>query len=342
VQQSQHVRASRGFSLIELMIGLVLGMIAVIVVMQVFSMAERSKRNTTSGDDALTNGAIALSQLQREARQSGQGSNSMALLGCNLLLPGGRTLNTLAPVTVNHASIPAGDSGTDTLLIVYANSNGGPEGNRINGQPDNFTFSVATPSAFRQLDYVVASSQTQPSPCNLVLDRLTAPPAGSRLTVGIGTTATYDTLFNWGNNPRVMAYAVREQRLTQCDFMLQDCRSAGASNWIEIIDGVVGLRAQYGRDTSAASPPPGIVDTYDQTTPTTICGWTRVSALRLALVTRSGEREKTNVTTTAPTWSGSANAPISLSGDSLWQQYRYKVFQSVVPMRNMAWQGAAC
>jgi len=341
LQQSQNARSARGFSLIELMVGLVLGMIAVIVVMQVFAASERSKRNTTGGDDALTNGAIALSQLQREARQSGQGSNSVALLGCNLLLPGARTLNALAPVTINHASIAAGDPGTDTLLMVYANNNGGPEGNRINGQPDNITFSVATPSAFRRLDYVVASSQTQPTPCNLVLDRITADPAGSRLTVGAGTTATYDTLFNWGTTPRVIAYAVRDGRLTQCDFMLQDCRSTSEGNWLEIIDGVVGLRAQYGRDTTAASPPPGIVDTYDQTTPTTVCGWTRVSALRLALVTRSGEREKTAVTSAVPTWAGSANAPISLNGDSLWQQYRYKVFESVVPMRNMAW-GAPC
>lgn len=324
-------RRSRGFSLIELMVGLVLGMIAVIVIMQVFGLAERGKRTTTGGDDALTNGAIALGQLQRDARQSGQGLGGRALLTCTLQLPGARQLSGLGPTTINHASIPAGDAGSDTLLVVYGNGNGSPEGDRIISQPSAGSYSVATPTAFLRQDYVIAALQAPAAPCALVLDRVSAAPAGNIVTVATGIAGTADTLFNWGRAPHVLAYAVRGGQLTQCDFMTSDCSNASAANWPAIIDGVVGLRAQYLNGAA-----------FNQTTPTTACAWSTLSALRMALTTRSGQLEKTDVTAQAPTWAGSSTAPIVLSGNSSWKRYRYRVFESVVPMRNVAWQGSLC
>ncbi len=334
-------RAQQGFSLIELLVGMVLGMIAVIVVMQVFSLSERGQRSATSGDEAQTNGAIAATQLQRDIRQSGHGSTNLLLAGCNLTLPGGRTLNALGPVTINHASIPAGDAGSDTVLVVYSNGNGAPEGDRIISEPDAVTYSMATPTAFSANEYVIAANQVRPAPCNLLLDRVASAPVGANVGVGAGAAGLQDTLFNWGLAPKVLAYAVRNGRLTQCDFMVNDCRVNSAQAWVEVIDNIVNLRAQYGRDTSAA-PMDGTVDVFDQTTPATACQWSRMSAVRLAVTAVSGQREKTVVTDSdnAPRWAGSEDAPITLSADDLWQYYRYKVFEAVVPLRNLAWQGA--
>ena len=78
-----------GFSMVEMMIGLVIGMIAVIVMMQVFSVSEGYKRTTTGGDDAQNNGAIALYALQRDIRQSGLGASAFQLIGCNVTLRAG-------------------------------------------------------------------------------------------------------------------------------------------------------------------------------------------------------------------------------------------------------------
>ena len=50
-----------GFSLIEIMVGLVIGMVGVIILSQVMLQSEDTKRNTTSGDDAQINASIALS-----------------------------------------------------------------------------------------------------------------------------------------------------------------------------------------------------------------------------------------------------------------------------------------
>ena len=62
---------------------------------------------------------------------------------------------------------------------------------------------------------------------------------------------------------------------------------------------------------------------------------------RLALVARSSLFEKDVVTTAAPVWDGSDGAPIDLSANDDWGYYRYKVFQTVVPLRNLPWM-AAC
>jgi type IV pilus assembly protein PilW len=159
-------------------------------------------------------------------------------------------------------------------------------------------------------------------------------------------------MYNLGQSPSVLAYAIRDGNLTMCDYMATNCGVAKASvtaavwaaTWVPIANNVISMRAQYGVDTTTTMD--AVVDTYNQTTPTTMCGWARVSAFRLALVARNSEYNKTNpdgtdVTSAAPTWDGSSGAAIDLSkkpdgtANPDWNHYRYKVFQTVVPMRNM-------
>ena len=65
------IHRTTGFGLIEIMVSLVIGMLAVIVMLQVFSLSEERKRTTTSGGDAQTNGNINLYRLQKDIRQAG-------------------------------------------------------------------------------------------------------------------------------------------------------------------------------------------------------------------------------------------------------------------------------
>jgi type IV pilus assembly protein PilW len=102
----------------------------------------------------------------------------------------------------------------------------------------------------------------------------------------------------------------------------------------------------------------GIVDVYDQVTPAPAngCDWLHVSSVRIALVGRNGQPDKNIVTTAAPTWAasvannpaGSTMLPIDLTGTNAalaasgftWQNYRYKVFETTVPIRNISIIGA--
>lgn len=340
-------RRSAGISLVELMIGMLIGMIAVIVMMQVFSVSEGFKRTTTGGDDAQNTGAIGLYGLRREMQQSGNVAGAFPVIGCNVQLRAGVTLNAWAPVTINHASIPAGDANTDTLLIVSGSGNGSMEGERIEAQLVQTTYTVAAAVAASGVgsiavnDNVVVQADPRPDPCNLVMEPVTALVAAN-VSVGTGVAGMDGgILYNLGPTPSVQVYAVRNGNLTVCDYMANDCSAAGNVNnpaiWAPIASNIVALQAEYGSDVTV--PMDGFVDGYSPVTPATPCGWARVSAIRIALTARSAQYEKDNVTLAAPVWQGSASSPIDLSGIADWQRYRYKVFQTVVPLRNMAWQG---
>ena len=78
--------------------------------------------------------------------------------------------------------------------------------------------------------------------------------------------------------------------------------------------------------------------------------------LRLALAARGAQMAAIDkstglpevLTASAPQWDGtnagnppgSVATPFVLSGDANWQNYRYRVFQTQVPIRNMSWMGA--
>tara|TARA_R110001599_G_scaffold64023_4_gene179455 strand:- start:135045 stop:136121 length:1077 start_codon:yes stop_codon:yes gene_type:complete len=347
-------RRSTGFSLIEIMVGLAIGMLAIIVILQVFSLSEQRKRTTTGGGDAQSTGAIAFYQLQRDLSQAGYGLNAMQLLSCSFKWPvasGGNvtTAAAIAPVTINPPAtiIPAGDANTDTLLIMYGNTNTEPEGNPVQTQAGTTYTMQMVKNAFAVNEHVIAA----PLACGaseLLLDKVSAIDADAH-TVTTGVNKTGTTLYNFGPSPTLIAYAIRGGNLTACDYTANDCGLAAnvdnVSIWVPIASNIVSMRAQYARDTDGTMD--AIPNLYDQTSPTTNCGWVRVPALRMVLVARSAQFEKDPVTTAAPTWAGSvagnpagsASNPINLTANASWQNYRYKVFETIVPIRNVTWMG---
>ncbi len=363
------------------MVAMVIGMLGLLVMMQMFAMFEGQKRTTTGGDDAISAGAVSLYGLQRNIQHSGFGSNSLPIIGCSVsgLLVGGAAM-PLAPVTIyrslgatintpaGYPAIPDPDPNTDVLLIFSGNGRGTVEGDNIDA-PGATTYAVHTPTSFSLMDKVVSVPQIRPVNCGgLVVTTITAV-ANPTITVAAAAgyaVAVDDKLFNLGAKPSVNAYAVRGQNLTVCDYADKDCTNL--ANWVAIASGVVSLRVQYGRDTTAA-PMDAIVDAWDQTGPVTACEFIRASAVRVALIARNSQPEKTldwpaqtiHVWPVAPLWIGSdasavlvdaaqaaavavnlTDAGLSPGGGSwpTWQDFRYKVFQTTVSLRNITILGA--
>jgi type IV pilus assembly protein PilW len=417
-----------GFSLVEVMVAMVIALLGILVMTQVFSLFEGQRRTTSGGDDAITAGGIALYGVQRDIQQSGWGISALQLIGCTVTGAWGPASGAagtgptvaipLAPVTINSGLIPAGDPNTDTLLIMSGNSNGTVEGDIIKSVsgavPPGFV--VTVPVVFAAGDRIVnIPTQIQPTPCAQPLGLVGAISSTNVITgdtTTVASTVQGPRLFNLGPAPKVIAYAVRNGKLTVCDYTTfanpptntVHCGSActaadspagtiagGSCNaaWLPLASDIVSMRAQYGRDTTdgnAANPAlsmDGVADVWDQTvaTPTTTppvsasaaantqpntisCGLIRVSAIRLVMVARSNQPEKApggvHVTAATPVWAGSDTTTLtSISAAAAaavaidltatrpdtttwptWQDFRYKMFETTVPIRNITSLGA--
>lgn len=167
--------------------------------------------------------------------------------------------------------------------------------------------------------------------------------------------------------PRFAVYAVRNGVLTVCDFFANggtDCTNAGSVNdpnvWTPVMENVVALQAQYGWETT--NPADGVTDAFCKTrlgagavcpgtdngspAPTAAggltaaqqaCDWTRVTAVRFAIVTRSDQYEKTAVSpATIKLWPDSVVAPLTTGPVYAVpdRNYRYRVFQASVALRS--------
>lgn len=137
-----------GFSLVELIVALAIGMLGTIVIFTVYQSAEGYKRTTVAAGDAQTNGAVALFSLEQYIRTSGSAittTNEAQLSGAvnpprpNLLLgcplfglpnasvvtgPAGAPTTPVAPVRIVDGSQTAGGipSTPDVLVIMAGNS----------------------------------------------------------------------------------------------------------------------------------------------------------------------------------------------------------------------------
>src|SRR5436305_244416 len=114
-------KALRGFSLIEVMVGIVIGMIAVLVIYQVFAAAEGIKRNTTSAGDAQQNGLLSSFMLSVELMNASNGVAS-AMQDLGTCPATGSMATSFHPIPV-LITAGAGPSDPDQFVVNYSVSN---------------------------------------------------------------------------------------------------------------------------------------------------------------------------------------------------------------------------
>lgn len=351
-----------GFSLVELMVAALIGLIGTIVIFQVFAVFEGQKRATTSGGDAQSNLALSMHAMERDARQAGFGINDPTFFGCVVNgwdETGGSAFTVpFVPVSITQGSAtPDVVSGAtpqpDSLTFFYGSS-------QLAHFPPKLIQNMATPAAdyrvsnrhgFEVGDVLIAAeirlgvpdctmSQVQDLPSAVGSTDVIAHVSGT-YDLGGTTTATrfnkndlgpnynFETtrIFNLGRTPVINTYTVSNGQL-----LMQSFRGATTP----IMDGIVQMQARYGKDTSV--PPDNIVDVYDEVTPNTPAGWTQVMAVRLALVARVSQYEKDpvspatiNMWTGGPTWTLTAEE----------RHYRYRIIDTIIPIRNMIWRRAS-
>lgn len=100
-------RRERGFSLVEILVGVLIGMIGIVVIFQVLAVAEERKRNTSMGSDAQSSGAIGLYLLERDAKLAGYGFGTAHTRQLGCLIKGHDNGDTLAVPPIPARDFPA-------------------------------------------------------------------------------------------------------------------------------------------------------------------------------------------------------------------------------------------
>jgi len=381
-------RAS-GFSLIELMVGMVVGLLGVLVIQQAFQLNESYKRSTSGAGEAQSNGAIALYNLEREIRNAGYGMNDPNFLKCANIYwyyqgkyssppgaAGPTALTTLRPAPV---FIVDGGAGNDAINVIYSNNTMRTVPSKMVSDRDNNLASneakrvdVDSNAGFAEDDlFVIAQTDPADGLYKCAMYNVTPPQGGvpllpSHLWNASGTDGPYNPPLAASLFPRPMVnsqvyamgqlssngFEIKDSTLTMTPAITRSAPgqppSLGNTSF-QLVSGIVGMKAWYVKDNGAG----GVV--YDKILPISPLEWQRVRAIRVMLLSRSTNYEKpaagaggvcdaTGATSPSiryydpPSNSiGNTNPIYFPVPDGLPSCYKYRLFETVVPLRNIRW-----
>lgn len=356
-------RANRGVSLIELMVGVAIGLIGVVAIFQAVTVWTKHTQTTSSGSDAQVAGTLALFNIERELKQAGYGFGTAAntIMGCNVQSNVAGV--NMRPVEITPG-VPAGSP--DTISVLLGNSS-------VFVDETDFIDSTATTKrlnrlgAFRAGDVAIIAGAVPPGgPMACMFIGLTSniDPNGwiqhdqdvvfpGRLNLAVPPAFVSGKIYNLGPRPRYDAWTVDINRniLSRIDSL------ADAPAAIPVADGIVSMKAEYGYDADGNGQ---IANGEWIPVLPAAPDWTRVLAVRVAVLVRgrqferNGDSESTGtaaVTPTAANPSYFGNQPFLMRnvdgtadgfGDANadpnnWRYYRYRVYERVIPLRNMLW-----
>jgi len=356
-----------GFSLVEILVGLVIGLIATLVIMQVFSVFEGQKRTTTGSADAQTNGSIALYSIGHELQMAGFGliASDSSPLNCTVTTFGATGITSIAPITITDGGNATGAS--DSITLRYGNSNSGGIPSTITALPGGSSVTMDTNLGCQINDISLVVDATGTTCALSSVDALVGTDTVTLQDItGAAATANLACLGNWN----VVTFQVNPNYdpVDAANSLPYLERNGNA----EVAD-IVNLQAQYGISASANS---NLItqwvnakDTADWDVaidgPATGADWgagltvanrNRIKAIRIAVIARNSLLEKDTVTNTcsslgdpSPTglcaWDASAATPavsspapaVTLSNDPDWERYRYRTFETIIPLRNVIW-----
>jgi type IV pilus assembly protein PilW len=296
-----HPRHDRGFSLPELMVAMVIGLVLTLTISTMVARQESVRRGVTSGNDLTSNAAYVSYLLDQELRSAGAGfSQAVASnYGCTLqvsrnnsqLLPSPAAFPApfatipqapvLAPLIV-HAG--AGAGGSDVIAVATGNS-GLAEASMpvVPGTAAAGQVRLTNTLGMRGGDLVLVSQPRATPPVNCMLEQVGAGFSGGSaevLTFGgqyaanvingvaladyaIGNTTVSQLGNVTGNRPRLQLLGIGANNTLMAYDLLQLTTDAQA-----LAEGVVDMRVRYGvaAQPLAAQPANRAVATW--TTPT--------------------------------------------------------------------------
>jgi len=338
------------------MVGLAIGLLATIVIIQVMSVFDAQRRTTTGSADAQTNGGIALYSIAREMQMAGYPLLPVtdSALECTTLNVNGvaaTSMDRITPVTITDGAAAMGVNPSDRITIRFGTTLMGGAATQITSlvgsdatvlsnlgcQVGDVTLITAGTTCAMSTATALPTVAGTPPVYKVTLAHTTTAASGANLgCVGAWNEITYQVNQGTGNLDRISTV------------------NGVASPATPSVVGVVNLQAQYGISATANSNQ--VTQWVDASGLTwaapTVANRNRIKAIRIAVVARNAKVEPSDVATAcssttaaAPAglcaWAGSVASPapaIDLSpGDANWAKYRYRVFETIIPLRNVIW-----
>lgn len=341
-------RAS-GTGLVETLVGLAIGMLALLVIYQVYAASEGQKRTIIGVSDAHQNAGAALFLLIRDLASAGNGiasaakdaSGRAALDGCAMLRP--------IPVL-----IAAGAKATDPDAITIFYGGSGSLATPVPLTRDAAVaalaaadpYQVAAAAGFSAGDVIAAVDGANCTVSTIDPGGVAVSASGTATLTHTPVSGTADATFRAGMATLVNLGSVNSLARVRyaVDVSTRALRSQQQLPTPDPVQPVVGdivnLKAQYGLDTDGD----GSVDTWQ---PASGSVWSaamlpaqplatvrRIQSVRLAIVARSPQFEREPVTP-GPLLLFDGEVSFALTADQ--QHYRYRVLETIVPLRNALW-----
>jgi type II secretory pathway pseudopilin PulG len=98
------IARARGFSVVELMVSVVIGLLALMFATRLMTGAESNKQAALGGSDSMQNGMQAMFSISADAAQAGYGLNDQIIAGCNTVF-GDNEGYELASATMGTATV---------------------------------------------------------------------------------------------------------------------------------------------------------------------------------------------------------------------------------------------
>ena len=383
--RSPRRRSSRGLSLIEILVGVAIGLIGVVAIFQAVAVWTKHTQSTSSGGDAQVAGTLALFNIERDLKQAGHGFGkaSMPVMGCTVAMSRAPFSFRLRPVEI---AASAGGA-PDRINVLYGDSSFFVDEATVTDS-SAISKTLKRRNGFKLGDLAVvavnAAASAATASCQLIEVTDDLNPDG----VSIGHTdvpyasfyqaassplvaprfndpasaplANTGTMYNLGPRPVLNSWSILGNRVLTRSELLQ----VEATPVAQIAEGVINLKAEYGYDTNnngQIDDSPGNAEWV--TALPAGADWRRVLAVRVAILVRSRqfERSADPGASAAFAVTPSASNPyyfgdpvnrkflmtnVSGSTDSFgdnnpdpnnWRYYRYRVYERVIPLRNLLW-----
>lgn len=380
-------RIQRGLSIIEVMVGIVVGLLIALAITSSVATIGKQFRITGAGHAAAEGALLGLGLIDRDVRMAGaalfNGSFAALCPSFNMFKNGAATQNgtkmeDLFPIV----EITDGGAGVPDILDVMVSQPDPSSGVSVPvtmDMPNPSVLKVSDPRGLLRVGDIVVVAPPPPNtaqdPCTRIqVTGITGAcsDSGAGCQVQFSSTSVAGSSDEYNPKPGTylkepkyqpgsvlfrapsfrfdfVRYRVKCGSLLRVPYTIDpdvappdagaDLQCVGAPTYRThaLSSDVVMLKAHYGIANAGSDQ----IAQWKTAAATTTEELRRVKAVRVAIVARSKEAGSTAVTPAAPTVFGGA-LTLDLTGVAVpagktWQNYRYRVHETVVPVRNAAW-----